>query len=530
MTSIEKQFALKIAQLQEEVKSNPPAQKATDFKEIVRNTSDELTKKVEETLTSGSIYNWLIGKIEGFIEPEVKEFTKNNQHKMMEYASNTDSLVEDITAQVEVFKYLKYLNYAMDAAFVVTSIGALVTTIFTAGAGAGVAIPAELAKWGARTQLQRFIKKFGKQMITKAFVKKVLKYAATKGVAGISKHFLLAGVRQAGLIITLDVFSTVAQEASLIALKNTIIKEGSSTFGIPKPLVGKLVKAKDNKTFVQVLEVAKNKIAQDLKELFSTEAGFRNLAMSAALGKLFKMRGIKSTVLKTNARTAISLALKDSSNYDINTLKDSLKKKLKRKRGQDTPSALSNHELLEILRRSQVPEMLHNEYVEFIQEEIDDIDSKEKAKEQAQKTIQKKEILLDTVRDSIKDISTLEVMRENKRNIDPREMKLLFKDVVGHDFSAQQLMSDYDASSFEDLLNKIKNQKEKIIDNLIERIAIGKTGGEFIRSLRSFLEEQLELEAHDINLMDDLEKGEDVPLAASLNNKLNLFSLKVAKS
>ena len=510
MDRVERQFLIKIAQQEEEVKNTPRSQ-SEDIKEVIKDSQHELTKRVEKTLTSGSIYNWIIKKVEELIEPDVKQFVEKNKHKLPTYASNPDALVEDIASQTRVFKYINYLNYALDAAFIVTSITSLAATIFSAGTAGAATIPAEVAKWAARDQLKRFIRKFGKRIITKAFAKKVLKLAV-KSVGNVSKHFLLASVRQAGLVIVIDVFQTVAYEASLIALKNVVIKQGAATFGFPKSLVNRLVQAQSNEAFVEVLQNAKAKAMEDLKALFSTEKGFRNLALSAALGKVFEMRGIKSKALKANARASLGLALRDKSNYDARTLKQRLKSRLRKYRREDSEEDLLKREdIRALLAESQIPEMLHEEYTSHIQEEIEnaDIDDDQRAKKFAKRIIQKKEFMLSNLRDALKDLTTLEVMRENRQEIDDREMRMLFEDVVGHDFSETDLM-EYGVTTFDELIDRLKVQKEEMIYHLMERVSLGMSQ-EFRASLRHFLEEDLELEAHEVGLVRELEQGEALP-------------------
>lgn len=113
-------FLLKVSQIQQSIQ--PSVEKSESLKSIVENSSEELTKRVEQTLNSPTIYNWLIDKVETAIEPEVKQFVSNNKDKIAEYASNPDTLVDDISEQVSIFKYLKYLSSALDVGFIVTSL------------------------------------------------------------------------------------------------------------------------------------------------------------------------------------------------------------------------------------------------------------------------------------------------------------------------------------------------------------------------------------------------------------------------
>ena len=431
---------------------------------------EKLTLETEDFLT-GEGLTFVEDKLAPLIKGPAEEFIKNNSDKGPQYIANPDLLIQDINDQIPIVKYLGYLSNALDAASIIASIMALATATLAIIPSGGASIPLvaaeETAKLAIRKQIKNFIKTRGKEVLTKIFSKQILKTLARASV-GVGKAFLDAALWRAQVILYYDVLSSVISDVTLTALKNILLERGTTQFKIPKDIVDSLVKPETNTdAFRRILGKAKQSVESDLANLFTTEQGYKDIAYTAALTKLWKVFGINSKLVQLNMRRRLNQLLEDPSYSKLDKLKSNLSKRFQ---FEQNPNA----DVDNMLKKSKIPETLHKSYRNYIAEAIADLESSA-AEEKAKTIVHSTDLMIESIYNNIKELAILDFIKENYSRLKNRKADLdrLLQDVTDSKIgSVSALMEETGAKTFEGLISDLRKRQVNLLKSQIGRVLV----------------------------------------------------------
>lgn len=463
----------------------------------------KVAEQVEDLLSNPSIYRSIEKTISPHLKSRAERFVQENQDKASEYAANPELLIRDIEQQVDLFKYVKYLEKALDAALIASTILSIGAIIFSGGAATPGAAAAEMAKWSARKALKKYVRQAGKKTLSKIISKQALKNIAKLGLGAagkIGKHFLQEAVFQGSTLTGLNLVSSIVKDVGTTTAKNIVAEHGTSTLKLPRSMVDRLVQTKDDSAFDRVLDSFKTKTINDLKRLFSTEQGFKNLAFGVALRKLWQVRGIKNKAIQTNMRANVHQLVKDPK-YK-NPLY--LHQMLTRDRGKQQQS-ITDQQIEQILKKSQIPKSLQDDYLIYLKDQIKDVENQTEAEKIVEEKIQAAEILVDSIRDEIIELGTLDVLSQYGDKLNSTQQIELLEEILDQEIlSLNTIFDKYQKKNIKELASAIRSNKIVQIEQIISRLALGKLDSKAIETLQREFVKQASLARYKQNLITEL--------------------------
>lgn len=500
---LREQLITRLAQAKEQVN---PIQAPSDA------VLNALTKETEEWIMSRSVRNVITDNVAPYTEKAVEEFVEKNRDKAADYAANPDLLVRDIQNQIQWFQYINYLTYSLDAALIASSVVSLAATIFSGGTAAPATVPIEVAKWGARKALKKTLRQRGKEILTKIMSKQALKVIRRKGLAAggqFSKFFLQEASFHLAVLSSLNLMSSVATDVGVTAVKNIIAEKGVSEFNLPKQYVNAIAKPHvDQSAFNRITQSFIKKTERDLKKLFTTQAGLRNLAFGMALRKLWSVRAIKSKIARMNMRANVKMLLRDRKYFNAAYLSNALSGKFDREK-QREEELLSNRDLLELIRGSQIPELLHNDYVEYLGELIEKETDPNAARKVIEEKLQATDLTIDAIQDEIIELGTLDFIEENQKTLTTGQLDDLLRSVIDLEtISARSLIDRYQVKSLSELVNYLKDEKRSTTESLIKRMCVDRKSRKLQEQLMRHFVDEASLSTYKRNLAKEVGRGQ----------------------
>lgn len=499
---------LKIAQTLDNSKNlqKSTTQQATDF---LSSQSDRLEEKVGELVHSPEVYRLLEDKFKQLFSKSIEEFIINNKQNASTYLSNPDVLMKDIEQQVPLVKYINWLDNALDAIMIVSSIISLVSIIGSFGAASGVAVPAEAAKWSARGLIKKFIQKEGLNLLIKLFARQVIikiPSLIAKTSISFSKNFIQQALLQIKLIFVSDILLSVLKTTSINALKDIIATKGAEQLNLPRDLISQLVAEQtDQQAMEQILSDFKTKVAEDLQKLFTTQQGLSNLAFNAAILTVCDMINIKPELLKKNILLNIKLALKDTSLAGAAQKFIDKKKQLFQK-----PLEHFNKQALEnMLKQQGIPSFLIENYYQALTHEAMEKNieqDSDKLKDLATKLVSKAALNIYNLQDNIRELITIDFIVENKDKLqkNPSALQNLLRDVSDiQTTSLEELLSQAKATSLDSLLKSLTQQKKYLINALAENLALS-SSTKIVDQVAEYFNKQANAKSYKKNLYDSI--------------------------
>ena len=438
----------------------------------------QLEQKAFELIGSPEIYHLLEDKAKDLLEKPVDDFIEKNKGKASVYLSNPEELMNDVTQQVPLIKYLRWLDNALDAAMIASSVISLVGLVASFGTASEVIVPAEMAKWTARGLIKKFIEKEGLQLLTKFFVQQVLAKIpslALKGTVAFGKNFLKQALLQAKMLIIVDVLLSIVQTTTTNALKDVLATKGVEEFGLPQSVVTNILQPENDQQAVQqILSNFRDKLIQDLQNLFTTEQGLKNIGFNAAIATVLGVANINSSTLQKSILTSINLGLKDRNLAGRASQYIEQQKKL-----LQTPiKVLTKDDLLTMIKQRGLPELLVDNYYSLIVNKLQQqqaLEDKNKAEDIAKKQLDKASLLMYDIQNQFKELATLQFILQYKVQLqkDPLDLQNLLQFATGSKTeSLQSLLLQTKAKSFEDLIDNLSRQKKHLISSLTESLAL----------------------------------------------------------
>lgn len=466
---------------------------------------EAITSKVTSFLTSQEAFQQLSSHLVPMIEKPAKEFVAKNQEKIPQYMQDQELLLHDIEEQIPLAKYLNSLLKVLDALFIASTIASIVTTVLSLGAATPATLSLEAAKAVGRKAVTAFVKKEGKALLKKLFSKAILKEitkVGLKGVTQLSKFFLKEAAIKAGLIVTIDSLLSVVSDITLTATKNLLLEKGVSEFHLPKDMVVELVQPQTSTdAFKRILSSAKDKIETDLKELFTTQEGFKSLAYGAALRKLWQVLGTKSLAKKMYQKNMAMSYIQEPSNSSkdkylaaISKLQGHLVQQLK-----NTSNKIQDYE--ELLKKSFIPQSLYSQYTQYINQAAEGLDDQSRIKK-AEAVINSADLTITSINDSLYELVMIDFVRENKDKFsqNPELLNNFIRNITDIDnMSMDDLLERSETSSFDEAFMQLYKSKILEINSQLEKVALS-TNPDLINKLRTYFMDKLNLKLYKSNL------------------------------
>ena len=506
-----------IAQFVEEINKSPETTPPKIDKSTLPGSPvvDKAHKELTNVLQSQETYNQIATYLEPFLQVPVDAFIAKTKDKAPEYLANPELLIKDLEEEIPLAKYVSYVSKAIDVLFISITLAEIAATIFSAGAATPATAASAVVTTAVKATLSQFIKKEGINILKKVFSKIILKKIAKFGVTELSKGFISSVLYWNARIIILDTLSVAASDVALTAAKNLLIEKGVSELGLPKETIDVLIKPETTAdAFKRILINSKDKAYASLQELFTSERGFKNLAVEMALSRVRKLIGTKAFSTAIYQREKILSYVQDPKNNNPNTYKSNYQK-LKDKFAPDNNNSQDGSEssdskaksqdkieVSKLLEKSILPKSLYSKYQEYVAEFTKNIPEINDKTKKAQDLIHTAELKISAINDSIYELVMIDFVKENKTFFmsNPKKLNEFIRQITDIDnMSLDDLLANSETTSVDVALQDLYKQKMIEINNMLEIVSF--TGNpNSINDLRVYLMNKLDVKGYKRNL------------------------------
>jgi hypothetical protein len=471
---------------------SPTSEQLPDKKETSLNEAHaKASKWVEETISNSSILNVVEDKLQPVITKSADEFLEANQDNIATYASNPEVLIKDLKNYYSFKDYLKYVTYAIDAALAVVGIATIVSTFLSGGATAPAAAVGYASRKAISYGAKQFVKRQGINLLARVSSRIILKKITKEGLkqvgVNLSKHFLRSAIYNSLFIVAANAIEKTLTDIGLAATKN-LLKDKGSQLGIPPSLLEQLLKTEDDNAFRRVLKNTRTGISQDLQELFTTENGFRKLALGAAFSKLWKTKEIAQAIEREDLENKLKQLSKDPK----------YKQPLNKIRLQD--QQVTKQKLAESVKKSKIPVRLQPSYQSHLEELTAQVPTQEVSRIIEPK-IELANLTTDQIVDELYEVAALEFVIKNEQKLTSKQITQLLGEALDtKNISLESLKRSTKQTKLTDIVYTLLKYKTIYIKQLLKKLSLGSQDDKMLDALKNDMMKYAGTDIYKMNL------------------------------
>jgi hypothetical protein len=470
-----------------------PDKKDKSTSSIPNEAHSKATKWVEEAINDSSVLNVIEDKLQPLVVSATDEFLEENKEKAAIYASNPEVLIKDLKEFYGFKNYFKYVEYAIDAALAVSGILSIISVFFTAGAAAPAAAVGLASRKAISYATKKFMKKQGLNLLARVSSKIVLKKITKEGLkqvgVNLSKYFLRSAMYNVLYIVSINAIFKTIEDVGIEATKN-ILRDKGNQLGIPQSLITQLLHAENDNAFRRILKNVHAGISKDLQELFTTEAGFRKLALGAAFSKLWKTKEIAQAIERGDLENKLKQLSKDP--------------KYRKPFDPNSPSSASQQavkqQLERSIKKSKIPVRLQPVYQEHLSKLTTQIPP-QRVGEVIEPKIELANLTTDQVVDELYEVATLEFIQKNRSRLALQQVtKLLGEALDTRNISLESLKRSTKQNDLIDIVNTLLIYKTIYIKQLLKKLSLGGQDSKMLEALKNDMMKHAGTDTYKANL------------------------------